>query len=222
MEYEKLEVFVSRARLDRYLISCSNSKERAQNLYEANLIVAQSFYPILNLFETFFRNTINNKLSIYFNDTAWIINQKRGFMDSPTLAPDFWLKSQVLNAERRTRGTITPGKIISEQIFGFWTSLFEKRHYKLIGGHVIHCFPNKPANINRAEIAQRLTRIREFRNRIYHNEAICFNNIEIDFTHSLEIKEDIYNLICWMDSDLMNYVHQFDRIETNINNALGI
>lgn len=222
MKYEKLEEFVSKARLDRYLLSCANYKDRAMKLYAANLVVAQSFYSIMNLLETFLRNSINNKLAIHFNDTSWVINQKNGFMNDASLAPKYWLKNQILNAENNTRGTITAGKIISEQTFGFWTSLFEPRHYRLIGGYVIHCFPNKPSQINRTAIAKMLNDIREFRNRIYHNEAICFNNITIDFTHASNIKRDIYNLLEWMDIDLKDYVQQFDTIDAKINYALTI
>jgi hypothetical protein len=222
MEYGKLEEFVSKPRLDRYLVTCANSKERAIKLYEANLLVAQAFYPIMNLFETFLRNSINDKLTIYFNDAAWIINQKNIFMSDASLAPKYWLKKQVQNAENNTRGTITPGKIISEQIFGFWTSLFEPRHYRHIGGYIIHCFPNKPTHVNRIIIAKMLNDIRELRNRIYHNEAICFNNITIDFTHTMNIKTDIYNLLEWMDADLKEYIKQFDTVDSTIVHAMSI
>lgn len=222
MNYEKLEEFVSKARLDRYLVSCQNSKDRAKKLYEANLMIAEAFYPIMNLLETFLRNSINDKLSVYFGDSAWIINQKNRFMDDPSLGPKYWLKSQVISAENNTRGTITPGKIVSEQTFGFWTSLFEPRHYKLIGGYVIHCFPNKPSQINRVDLAKALKDIREFRNRIYHNEAICFNNITIDFSHPLNIKTEIYNILDWMDTDLKDYVMQFDKVNDKIDFAGSI
>jgi hypothetical protein len=222
MDYAKLEQFVSKPRLDRYLLSCSNDKGRALRLYAANLEVCKAFYPVMNLFETFLRNSINDQLALYFRDTAWIINQKNGFMNDRTLAPKYWIKSQVQKAENKTRGTITPGKIISEQVFGFWTSLFEPRHYRLINGNVIHCFSHKPANVNRAYIANVLTDIREFRNRIYHNEAICFNNIAIDFVHARYVKTETYNLLKWMDADLSPYVNQFDEVDAKINLALNI
>jgi hypothetical protein len=219
MEYNKLQEFVSKARLDRYLVSCTNSKERAIKLYGANLLVAQAFYPIMNLLETFLRNSINDKLAVHFNDAAWIITQKNSFMSDKSLAPQFWLKKQITIAENNARGTITPGKIIAEQAFGFWTSLFEPKHYKLISGHIIHCFPNKPAPVNRIVIAGMLKDIREFRNRIYHNENICFDNITIDFTHASKIKADVYKLLEWMDTDLKDYVIQFDTIDIKIAEA---
>lgn len=222
MDYSKLELYVSKARLDRFLVSCANSQDRALRLYDANLKVAQAFYPILNLLETFLRNSINNDLSAYFGDNAWIITQKNGFMNDRSLGPKFWLREQIIKAENSTRGTITPGKIIAEQTFGFWTSLFEPRHYRLIGGHIIHCFPNKPRLINRTDIANSLKNIREFRNRIYHNEAICFNNITIDFTNAQFIKSEVYDLLEWMDADLKPYVESFDDIDSKITHALTI
>jgi hypothetical protein len=222
MTYEQLEEFVSKPRLDRYLVSCGNSKDRAKRLYEANIMLCQAFYPVLNLLETFLRNSINDKLTAYFADGAWIINQKAGFMNDASLTPNYWLKNQVIIAENNTRGTITPGKIVSEQTFGFWTSFFERRHYKLVRGHVIHCFPHKPAIINKDDIANMLRDIRELRNRIYHNEGICFNNITIDFAHAKKVKDEINNLLEWMDADLKIYVKQFDNIEAKISSALTI
>lgn len=79
-------------------------------------------------------------------------------------------------------------------------------HYRLIGGIVIHGFPNKPAHINRSFLNQKLNRVREFRNRIYHNEPICFNGTNIDFSEAISIKHEIYELLSWMDTDLTMYV----------------
>ncbi len=222
MEFEAFEIFVSKPRLARYLISCSNSQGRAMKLYAANIRVAQAFYPVLNLFEIFLRNGINEKLSNYFADQAWIINQKEGFMNDSSLGPKYWLKSQVVKAEINLKGKFAAGNLIAEQTFGFWTSLFEPRHYKLIAGVNIKCFPHKPSSVNRNSIAVSLKDIREFRNRIYHNEAICFIGTTIDFTQAMKIKKELYDLLVWMDADLMDFVHPFDSIDFEIENALLI
>ncbi len=222
MDYTKLEHYVSKPRLDRYLISCSNSQARAINLSAENIKVSQAFYPLMNLFETFLRNKINDNLTTHFSDGAWIINQKTGFMSDPSLGPKYRMKKCVIDAEFNIRGTITPGKIVAEQSLGFWTSLFEPSHYSLISGSVLGCFPNKPTTANRNTISSYLKRIREFRNRIYHNEAICFNNITIDFTHVSAIKSDIYTLLDWMDADLKPYVQQFDNISAAIVQAQAV
>ncbi len=223
MNYNKLEHFISKPRIDRFLLACGNSKPKAEKLYEINLRVAQASYPILSLFETFLRNSINHHISHYFSDTDWIINQKNGFIDHPSLtASKFYMKKCVQSAENtivRKGSGITVGKVIAEQSFGFWTSLFDPHHYRLIGGSIIHCFTNKPSSINRSSIAVKLNGIREFRNRVYHNEPICFNGNSIDFTSVQNILQDIYEILEWMDSDLKSYVKLFDKIDIEISAA---
>lgn len=221
MEYQKLEYYLSKPRLDRFLTATSNSKSKAQKLYRINLRVAQSFYPVLNLFEIFFRNIVNYQVSSHFTNPNWIIAEKHGFMsDSSLNASRFYLKNSVTNAERvirRKGGVITSGKVIAEQSFGFWTSLFETHHYRLIGGVVIHCFPNKLPHVNRSILNQKLNRVREFRNRVYHNEPICFNGTSIDFAEATRIKNEIYELLEWIDVDLSSYVDYFNGIDSKIN-----
>lgn len=221
MEYRKLEYYLSQPRLDRFLSATGNSKTKAQKLYRINLRVAQSFYPVLNLFEIFFRNIVNYQVSSHFTNPNWIITEKTGFMSNPSLRSSrFFLKNSVTKAERgitRKGGIITSGKVIAEQSFGFWTSLFDTHHYRLIGGVVIHCFPLKPAHINRNALSQKLNRIREFRNRIYHNEPVCFIGNNIDLTNARNIKREIYELLEWIDADLTEYVEYFNGIDAKIN-----
>ena len=142
-------------------------------------------------------------------------------MSDPSLSPSrFFLKNSITKAERAIRrrgGTVTPGKVVAEQTLGYWTSLFDTHHYRLIGGVVIHCFPNKPTHINRNLLNQKLNRVREFRNRIYHNEPICFNGNIVDFTEALNIKNEIYELLNWIDVDLTNYVDYFNGIDSKTN-----
>jgi len=217
VDFQKLEYYISQPRIDRFLTACGQSKAKAQKLYRINVRVAQAFYPILNLFETFLRNSIHNQVSGYFTNSDWIIHEKAGFMSHPSLAASrFYLRESVRKAERtiqRKGGVITSGKVVAEQVFGFWTSLFEPHHYSLIGGVVIHCFPNKPSSVNRSQIAVKLNGIREFRNRVYHNEPLCFNSTSIDFAPALAIKQDIYELLGWMDTDLVDYIAYFDSID---------
>ncbi len=221
MEYRKLEYYLSQPRLDQFLIATGNSKSKAQKLYRINLRVAQSFYPVINLFEIFFRNIVNYQVSSHFANPNWIITEKNGFMNDPSLSLSrFFLRNSVNKAERTIRrkgGTVTPGKVIAEQSLGYWTSLFDTHHYRLIGGVVIHCFPHKPAQINRNLLNQKLNNVREFRNRIYHNEPICFNGNTVDFTEATNIKHEIYELLGWIDADLTYYVDYFNGIDTKIN-----
>lgn len=223
MQYPKLEFYVSKPRLDRFLIACGNAHQRAQNLYQANLKVAESFYTVLNLFEVFLRNRINAELSSYFGNPDRILTEKNGFMADQSLAgTKFYLQKEVLSAERRLnvrRKPITSGLVIAEQSLGFWTSLFNTHHYRILSGSVIHCFPNKPNQIQRKQLNLILDDIRDFRNRVYHNEPVCFNGNAIDFAKAIQIRADIYNALNWMDSDTAAYVAPLDDIQATIQAA---
>jgi len=220
VKYPELEYLLSQPRLHRYLTVCNNSKTRAKKLYKANLRLAQAFYPVLNLFEVILRNQIHYRLSAHFTNPNWITTEKNGFMNDVSLKKSrFYLKKQVLKAERKLKRynrTITSGRIIAEQTLGFWTSLFEPHHFKLIKGAAIHCFVNKPAKANRKTIWRKLQRIRNFRNRVYHNEPICFKGRNIDFQQAEKVKGDIYELLLWLGNKAEEYINIYDNIDNKI------
>jgi hypothetical protein len=201
--------------------SATGSKSRAIELYRVNLQVSQAFYPVLNLTEIFLRNSLYACVSNYFSNEDWIITEKNGFMNNSSLAKSkFYLQNCVITAEDKMskKGiAVTAGKVLAEQSFGFWVSLFEPAHYKLIGGSVIHSFPFKPPHINRKAILSKLSKIRDFRNRIYHNEPICFNGALVDFSYAGQIKNDLFILLAWMEPEIKKFVQQFDHIDQKIN-----
>ena len=220
MEHSKLEYYLSKPRLNRFIKAANGSPAKAQLLYKDNLLVSQAFYPVLNLFEIFLRNKLNNQLAEHFSNPNWIVEEKLGFMNDPSLEKSkFILKKSVLKAENlifRKGNKVTSGKVLAEQSFGFWTSLFEPHHFKLICGVPILCFPNKPNQVNRKLLARKLNTIREFRNRIYHNEPICFIGDKIDYAPALKVRFQIIKLLEWMEKDLVEFINQFDFTETII------
>jgi len=192
MNSKKFESLISHSRFSRYLIATNNDSKKAQNLYLANLRVAQSLHPLVGLLEIIIRNKINQVLTNHFNDTHWIINEVNGFMLHPSLTKidyttgrtvqDQWLRSEVNRARTRliqANKTVTVGKIIAEQSFGFWTQLFDTKYYRLLAGRPIQIFSGLPTNYGRREIANDLNSVRRLRNRINHNEPICFDKIVI-------------------------------------------
>lgn len=195
MNYNNIEKYLSTERLNRYLRACSNSKSQAMSLYRVNLRLSQTFYPVLNLFETILRNALYNEISIHFNDSDWILNQKQHFMLDASLArTKFFLRNEVIKAEKnihKRSKKVSAAKIVAEQSFGFWASFFDPHHYKLIAGSIIYAFPYKPAHVNRKTIALMLKDIREFRNRVYHNEPICFKGNNKDFSKAIQIRSDM-------------------------------
>lgn len=211
------------------------NSEHAKNLYAANLKLSQAFHPLLGIFEVALRNSINDILTKHFADPDWIQTQKTGFMIDPSLTfkekqtglmkTNSYLKDEIEKAERRLRKTGTPitsGKIISEQSLGFWTDMFEVYHYRLLRGKPIQIFPTLPPGIGRRAIHMRLEQIRVFRNRIHHNEPVCFRGLQVDLSLPITVHEAITNILSWIDDDLAIYLGDFDSVHQTISEVIQV
>lgn len=235
MKFRDFRQYFSGARVNRYLLASGNSTGRAIKLYKANLKTSQAFHPLLGVFEVVLRNRLNDILTAHFKDPDWIINQKTGFMSDPSLRFTFkrtglqktndFLKREIHKAEKRLQKTKTPitsGKIIAEQTLGFWTDLFEVHHYRLLKGKPIQIFHALPAAHGRKEVNDELDKVRRFRNRIYHNEPICFNGNNIDFTEALEVHKSITKVLNWIDPEITRLISDLDKVATTIDKAKTI
>lgn len=235
MQFQKIQLYLSFSRIDRYQKATGDSQSKSIQLYKANIKIAQAFHPILGILEVVLRNKINAILSSYFNDPDWIINQKNGFMNdanltyqdrkSGELLTNDYLKSCVEKSENRLKKlkiVVTSGKIIADQNLGFWTDLFELTNYKILRGKPIQIFNHLPAGTGRTNICERLNKVRKFRNRINHNEPICFHETKISFTYAEDVYKSITELLKWIDPELLDWTKDLDLVQTTINDAKKI
>ena len=51
------------------------------------------------------------------------------------------------------------------------------------------------------------------RNRINHNEPICFVNKKFDFTYSKDMYALIVKLLTWIDPDIMQSLKEVDKVQ---------
>jgi len=206
--------------------ACSGDNARALQFYKANLKIAQAFHPLLGLLEVVLRNQINLVLSAHFSDNDWIINQRTGFMSDSSLSRSrFYLRTEVDNAINRLsrkRVRITSGKVIADLHFGFWTALFETYHYSLLRGKPIQILTKLPPAHGRKEILAALTLIREFRNRINHNEPVCFRGNSIDFTEAVKTYKALQRMLRWIDVRLLEWTRDLNRVIEEIGKAKRI
>lgn len=184
-------------------------------LYFANMKIAQAFHPLLSSFEVILRNQLHYALARHFFDGNWIINQKTGFMIAPSLTytnkrtkkkvtNDYILK-EVLKAEKKIvdRGVrVTSGRVIAEQTLGFWNSFYEAHHYALLAGVPCRIFKKLPSGYGRKEINDIIAQVRELRNRINHNEPICFVNRKCDFSYVKSMYAIISDFLTWIDPEM--------------------
>ncbi len=226
MKISLRDKYLSKQRFNRYLSATGNDNARAKKLYNANIRLAQAFHPLLGQFEVVLRNRLNTVLASHFADPDWIINQKNGFMQHGSLASsNYFLRTSILKTEnnlRRRSVPITAGKIISDQMFGFWIAFFVPHHYLLVGGQPIYVFPHKPATENRASIHQKLEGIKTFRNRMNHCEPLCFNGNMIDCTQALAVRAMLYDLIQWIDPALENYFKSIDAVTAKATQVMQV
>lgn len=215
MRYRKFIRFYSYQRINKYFRAAGKDKQKAMDLYYANLELAQAFHPLIGTFEVVLRNQIHYALAAHFNDKEWIINQKDGFMQDRRLGARFWLKNEVMKAESKLhekRMPVTAGRVIAEQNLGFWNSLFEKKPFAVLAGAPLSVFKNKPTSIDRSHINTRIIEVREFRNRINHNEPVCFINGKKDFSYALDMHRKIMELLEWIDDDIPQSLAALDKV----------
>ena len=189
-EYQQAERYISPIRLRKYKDICSQDMKKTLKVYQANLRISQAFYPILSLFEVVLRNALNESLSNHFNDNNWLNTRRNRLMQTYTKngiqkTNDYLLK-EVVKTENKIKqdikkreGIVVPSidndKILSSLSFGFWTALFDKNQHKALSGIPLTVFKKLPPQSSREKIYDKLTRIRDFRNRLYHNESIIFD-----------------------------------------------
>ncbi|MBO5579226.1 MAG: Abi family protein [Prevotella sp.] len=212
MNYRKFAKIYSYSRISRYLKAAKGNKKMAQEMYYANARIARSFQPLISFFEVILRNQLHYAIANHYGDVQWMINQKKGFMSAPSLihknkkggnlvVNDF-LKREIEKAEKTLMDkghNITAGRVIAELNFGFWNSLFETHHYALLRGVPCSIFKGLPAGVGRKTVNQKIRQIRNLRNRISHNEPLCFNGKSFDLAYANEM----YNTIC----DFMNWIN---------------
>lgn len=234
MNYKKFSHIYSIARTYRYLKAANNDKIKAQSLYYANARLAMSFQPLLSTFEVVLRNQLHYALAGYFSDVEWIINQKSGFMSDPSLKHkdkrthkyvlnDF-LKKEVEKAEFTLLNDgkqVTSGRVIAELNLGFWNSMYEKHHYAILKGIPGSIFNGLPTGYGRKKINDVICQIRCFRNRISHNEPICFQGKTFDLQCAKEMYKLIVDFLSWIDPKIMDDLtkEHLDNVLAEITNA---
>ncbi len=235
MNYEIFQLYFSKTRVNRYYHAANYSKRKTISLYKQNLLIAQTIHPVLGIFEVVLRNSIDAALCKHFQDENWIINQKDGFMSDSHLlfmgkqSQEFkrndFLKREVLKAEQKLKVkysstpsmSINAGNIIAEQSFSFWTSFFEAHHFKILKGKPIQIFRDLPQEVGRKEIFQKLNAIRQFRNRVNHNEPICFVDNKFSYSEIQTIRQSIYELLKYIDERLIDFVESIDNTQETFN-----
>ena len=217
----------SAGRLQRYHIACGGDEVAAVRLYQHNLRLAQAFYVPLQVVEVALRNALDERLRRHFGqDANWLITQQTGFMNHPALhfrdpasgktRVRDRLRRSVEDARRNLPAGASPGKLVAELTFGFWTSLYDREHFRILQGQPLGVFRSLPPALKRQDVANHLRLIRSIRNRVYHYEPLCFSGDAVSLKDTLAAHRAIYDVCRWLGPDLLALIQELDRVSAAI------
>jgi hypothetical protein len=199
--FQRLEAILAPDRLDAYR---RDGVPPATTLarYLWNLALCESLYPPLQMAEIALRNSLHHFLSTRFNTPAW-------YDVIPGLPT--WQQDQLADARQKLLAegkNVTPGGMVAELHFGFWTGFFNKCHAQTGLGHAIagSAFPHAPRpERNQRKLDARWKRIRDLRNRVFHHERII-HWADLDAQHAA-----LLEVIRWACPELQQMAVVLDR-----------
>ena len=211
MEYNKqfFEKVFSVKRMERYYRFHSENIEMAITHYECNLLLSESIYVTLSTFEVALRNAFHRELMVMSGREDWynlFLNDSKYRNLHPYIIK---AKNQICNR----REDITPSKIVAELTFGFWTTLVNAEYEQLLWKSLRMAFPNMPkTERKRKNISSAINRFRKLRNRVFHNESICWNIKFVEMIH-----KEILVALGWINADLILWTIKLDSFNETCN-----
>jgi hypothetical protein len=203
--FQKIEGILHTERIDAYRQDGADAKLTMAR-YSFNMALSESLYPALQFSEIALRNTIHQALTVRCGTDAWY--------DSPASKLIPWQKDRVSDAKKSLENfgkLVTPGRMVAELNFGFWTGFFNKAHGQTgIGHHLAKkAFPHaSPNERDLIRLGIRWKDIRDLRNRVFHHERILHWK-DLDTRH-----QAILEIIGWMSPELHDLGGSLDRFSS--------
>lgn len=207
MKHNKLffEKVFSEKRMERYFILYPNDESRAVKHYQSNIKLTEAFYTSLSVLKVALRNALSRELKTMTGRDDWYVI----FANTPGLTN---LNKYITQATKQIAGRheqITTSKIIAELTLGFWVSLLNAEYERLLWKDLRRAFPYIPKkDRKRKNVSAPLNRFRAFRNRVFHNESICWNMKKVQ-----EIHDELLLVLEWINKDLPEWLKEIDRFE---------
>ena len=203
--FQHIESILHTERIDAYRQDGADHTTTLSR-YLLNMALSEALYPVLQFAEIALRNAVHRELTARCGTDAWY--------DSAPARLTPWQQDKVAEAKdslRKRRKPLSPGRIIAELTFGFWTCFFNNAHARTgIGSYLSkNAFPHAPATEQyQARLDKRWLEIRDLRNRIFHHERILHWK-NLDARH-----QAILDLIAWMSPELRDLAATLDRFQS--------
>lgn len=198
--FNKLADALTHYRIKSYILH-GEPEETSLARYLWNVSLAESLYPCLHSLEVGLRATVNGALAS---------RSGQDWPGSGQVFLDVWQKGCIQSAVNDLASENQPTAweyVVPELSFGFWTSMLGKRYGREWRGSALRsAFPGLPVGIGRerAPVADRMDRIRRFRNRVMHHERLCHHPLA-------QVHGEILEAIGWISPDLLTFTKASDR-----------
>ena len=190
--------------MERYFKLYPNNEMLAITHYGCNLQLSEALYIPLSVFEVTLRNALCRELKKMTGREDWYAV----FQTTHQLSN---LNRYISQAAKQISGRheeVTPSKIVAELTLGFWVSLLNSEYERILWKDLRRAFPYIPkTQRQRKFISAPLNRFRALRNRVFHNESICWN-----LNHVISLHNELITVLGWMNKDVPSWLLIYDRV----------
>jgi hypothetical protein len=177
----------------------SLKKENKDKLLHISLRFYSTFYPKYYLLETLLKNRLFLLLKEKLGEN-WFSLQINSNLENNLFKQeaDFILR-------RKSKGFVLRDKgLLVESGFGLWVEFFNRHLYKEIKGLPILIFPKLPPTVKRKELYQKLNKVKDLRNQLFHYRLLPITEVEqVKYLDKLvDANKDLMNLLTWLDAPL--------------------
>ena len=205
MNKQYVEKVFSAERMQKYFAAHPGNEAKALLHYRCNIQISEALYPVLSTLEVALRNAVNQELIHKFNASDWYSH----FPTTPGLAK---LNKVITTAQQlitRRKELVTPPKVVAELTLGFWVRLFNAEFERILWKDLRQAFPNLPkVQKQRKNVSAPLNNFRNLRNRVSHNEPICWC-----FTHLQHAHQAMRTVMGWLNKDLPIWLKPIERFD---------
>jgi hypothetical protein len=213
---------LSNERLHEYRREQADTALQRLGYYAWNIALCESLYPALHLCEVTLRNSLfetlrrefpviarGTRVTCWMDDGTRVLTQEHAVRVAAA-------KRKLITALKGSRVPFTPGRLVAEMSFGFWTYLFDAAYGFISPGApglwprlLDDVFPNLPdaqaVPRRRQDFADRLGEILRLRNRAFHHEPL-WKDPHLADKHAMVVET-----IEWMNPAVARALSEFDR-----------
>jgi hypothetical protein len=194
--------------------------------YLWNCQLCETLYQSLGSLEIVLRNCLHDTLTAHFSSDHWY--DLPGILLQNELDQIHAARAKIRKAKkaelRLGLDPITPGRVVANLTFGFWTSILDSaygesnrgpRFWNRSDNLLVNVFPHADIYYRsyRSRLHGRFNDLRLLRNRVSHYEPIL-NGIQFSANRQVSIvdlHDQIIESIGWMNPTFQSTVEEFDR-----------